>query len=187
MKLRTIIELNVFSGCSNVVCKCCQLEIIFFKCSTFWLRNVLANFLILEENDVNMQTSGGYTPLMIASLKAHEDIVRLLLQHGADPNINNNYEESPLMFAARAESLACVCMLLDAGANIDQKSYDGMTALHYAVFKNCNTAPIITCLIDKGARIDAEDEFEITPFFRLESEFCGVLPNDMRTDKHTTN
>jgi len=119
-----------------------------------------------EENDVNWRSFEGYTALMLASQKAHEEIVRLLLQHGADPSINNNYEESPLMFAARAESLACVQMLLEAGANIDQKSYDGMTALHYAIFKNCDTAPIITCLIDKGAQIDAKDELRITPFFR---------------------
>jgi ankyrin repeat protein len=46
--------------------------------------------------NVNLQTDKGYTALMFASTYGNIKCVRLLLKHGADPNIKNNYGVSVL-------------------------------------------------------------------------------------------
>jgi ankyrin repeat protein len=41
------------------------------------------------------------TPPHKASEKVHVDVVRLLLEHGADPNISDRYAKTPFDLAAR--------------------------------------------------------------------------------------
>jgi ankyrin repeat protein len=56
--------------------------------------------------------------LVIASRFSHDDVVRVLLAHGADPNKWKKQQRGPpLMNAAAAGSMSIARMLIDAGAN----------------------------------------------------------------------
>ena len=62
--------------------------------------------------------SSGHSALSLACLYGYEVIVKLLLAHGADPNIPNG--RLPLVEACSTGSLNVVDILLDHGAQIDQ-------------------------------------------------------------------
>lgn len=61
---------------------------------------------------VNAQDSGGYSALHHASINGHSDIVRLLLNNEASPNLPDSRGSSPLHLAAWAGHQDIVKMLL---------------------------------------------------------------------------
>ena len=70
------------------------------------------------------------TGLMKASDEGYADVVRLLLDNKADPNIpfkiDEEYElngETALFFAARKGHVNIVKLLLDYGAEVDHKNW----------------------------------------------------------------
>ena len=84
---------------------------------------------------------------------------RLLLQHGADPNLANNDGNSPLIAAAMASGDAgrgVAALLLDAEADIDHQNKEGSTALHYAC-KNSNVE-VARLLLQRGANKNLRDK-----------------------------
>ncbi|MCK0128838.1 ankyrin repeat domain-containing protein [Erythrobacter sp. F6033] len=86
---------------------------------------------IAEGIDVNEQDEYGQTLLMIAAAVKATEIVRILLDAGADPNIVNDDEAGPLTSAVRNAgrskpflplpvNVQLIAILLDAGADPDQ-------------------------------------------------------------------
>jgi ankyrin repeat protein len=89
--------------------------------------------------------------LFEASYKGQIDIVKLLIETGADINAKNynGYESTPLMYALVAEHLEVVKLLIKAGANVNAKNIWGETALFLASRKGYED--IIKILIEVGA------------------------------------
>lgn len=84
-----------------------------------------------------------------------------------DPNLryNTGYGEKPALVAAagaRQPELACVTLLLDAGADLTATDSRGRTALHAACDEG-NLA-IVELLIARGASIQAKDAAGLTPY-----------------------
>ena len=71
------------------------------------------------------------SPLSWATQKGDAEAVRLLLEHGADPNNSDNTNMTPLHYAAQAKTPECLLLLIKHGARITQQTR-GWTALHYA-------------------------------------------------------
>ena len=65
-----------------------------------------------------------YTQELISAVKAGDaDVVRALIDAGADVNVQNQFNETPLHYAAKAGSAEVVRALIDAGADVNvQKS-----------------------------------------------------------------
>ena len=59
-------------------------------------------------------------------------LIRVLIDHGANPNICNNFGESPLHYAAQTGYGYFAKFLLKNGANVYLKDKRGLTALEYA-------------------------------------------------------
>ena len=110
------------------------------------------------EEAVNQQEpSSGATALGQAALCGRTAEARLLLEHGADPNLCMNDGVSPLIYAAQAPGdagLGAAALLLDAKADIDHQDNGGSTAL---MFVCSNSYPeMAKLLLERGANKDLQ-------------------------------
>ena len=98
--------------------------------------------LIEEGVDVDSKDEIGRTPLMWAAYKGHVEIIRLLLDHGADVN-NRTYGDYyiALHWAASYGKDESVKLLIERGANLHVVNNNGSTALNEA--KRRKTVAII--------------------------------------------
>jgi len=107
----------------------------------------------------------GCTPFMLAADTADTGFMRLLLELGADPTVNNVDGCTPLMAAAglgtrsadeeagtEDEAIEAVQFLLGLGADLNAVSNLGDTAMHGAAF--ANFPKVIKLLDAKGAKIE---------------------------------
>lgn len=101
---------------------------IVLRLSQTSLEDVIRN----SEVNVNARDSMGNTALNLASERGDLPNVKLLLLHGADPNIPGNSQKSPLMNAGKSGSAACIAILLKFGAIATYRTAYNHTALHYA-------------------------------------------------------
>ena len=108
------------------------------------------------------------TTLMRASYSADLELVRLLLEYGADPEIRSSANETPLLAAAGhgwidgysqgksfAERLDVITLLVDLGADVNWADDAGITPLMVAA--NMGDLDIIQYLVDRGADLGAHD------------------------------
>ena len=109
------------------------------------------------------------TALGRAAFSADMELVRLLLSHGADPNIASSKNETALMQAAgyawidgyskqwktNVERLEVVKLLVELGGNVNAADDFGITALMSA--GNYGEVSIIQYLVDVGADLGAHD------------------------------
>jgi ankyrin repeat protein len=83
------------------------------------LRELLAANPALERAEAPASPHGGWTLLHDAAKHGHESIVRLLLEHGADPNAREAGDNTcPLHWAAARGDLETMRALLDAGGDV---------------------------------------------------------------------
>jgi hypothetical protein len=99
----------------------------------------------------------GYTALLFAVEHQFLPLTRLLLRSGADPTLPAGPQNVfPLLKAARAGERDMLVLLLDHGANINQKRPgDGMDALAAACLEGHLT--IVDMLVAKNAAIEPQD------------------------------
>lgn len=88
----------------------------------------IVNRLIREKGvDIDAQNDRGRTALMEASIRGNLYIVRVLLTHGAQPNIRDNEGNTALMMASRRGSINVCRELLSHGAYTYIKNNNGDT------------------------------------------------------------
>lgn len=110
----------------------------------------------------------GATPFLRAAQSGDVELMKLLLDRGADPKIATSNNTNALMVAAgvgwvegvtfewsEAQNLETIKMCLDLGIDPNLRDNDGRTALHGAAHKGRNTA--VQLLVDRGARLDIHD------------------------------
>lgn len=120
-------------------------------------------------NDVSWVDYTGQTPFLRAAFSGDTTVMRLLLEHGADPNLATQGGTTPLMAAAGVgwvvqqtytESmpslLEAIRICLEHKADVNAVNSMGLTAVLGAANKGANE--IIKLLVAHGARLDAVDK-----------------------------
>uniref|UniRef100_A0A0D3HWG4 Serine/threonine-protein kinase BSK1-like TPR repeats domain-containing protein n=1 Tax=Oryza barthii TaxID=65489 RepID=A0A0D3HWG4_9ORYZ len=95
-------------------------------------------------------------PLHLAASKDRVQAMKVLLEHGADPNRVVNHIFSPLMMACCGHSLKCVKLLVEAGADVNGNSTNGPTPLTEAV--DDSLTDVVKFLVGAGADPNIPDE-----------------------------
>ncbi len=85
---------------------------------------------LLLSNDADFEPHIKDRNLLIACEGSSVDMARVLLQHGANPNVTGHHGVTPLMTAARNEKHALVSLLLDHGADRNLCDASGRKAVH---------------------------------------------------------
>lgn len=127
----------------------------------------LAEHLIDNRSmDVNARGGRYVTPLHAAlnkGAKEHLDIARLLIEHGADVNAQDDEASSPLRMALDFKQFEVVPPLLRKGAdaNVRLNGHSESTPLHIA---SCSGHPIVVqLLLEYGAEVNVWDGKGRTP------------------------
>ena len=117
-----------------------------------------------EVNDESGMTSGSnpnahYTALMQASEKGMADVVKALIDKGAEINTRNEDGNSALLIATESnEGAEALPILLDKGADVTVTNNEGRTALMNAsAITGHFGADDIELLIKKGVNVNASD------------------------------
>jgi ankyrin repeat protein len=111
--------------------------------------------------NINTKDGDGNTVLhhFLENRKKHLkwDIFQMFLDRGADPNIKNNGNYTPLYIAVQKEYLEACRMLLESGAKTDVRDLTNWTLLHYAYAKN--NFELCKLLVEYGADVSATNAY----------------------------
>jgi hypothetical protein len=149
----------------------------------------VARLLVNRGADVEL-SSGGFTPLLLASAAGHYGMVCLLIFVGrANIDCVTDKGATPFSMASSGGFLAIVRLLLDRGADVNRTFEDGATALHLAC--QDGHTEVVGLLIDRGADINAALPDGRTAFFvACDCNHYDIVELLMRkgaiTDKATT-
>ncbi|KAI9363998.1 ankyrin repeat-containing domain protein [Zopfochytrium polystomum] len=89
----------------------------------------LVSQFIASGVSINAKDPNGYTPVAAAASYNHLDLLRLLLQGGADPNVVDNEGDTPLHVT---ETVAVAEILIAAGANPHARNEEGVLPIEVA-------------------------------------------------------
>jgi len=100
----------------------------------------------------------GFTPLGIAAHFGQEEIIRVLLENQADPNIpcNNGYHVFPLHAAVSSNNTGISKLLIDAGAEVNVFQKGHIAPIHLAA--QHGNLDLIILLLEHGADIKVVTE-----------------------------
>jgi ankyrin repeat protein len=103
------------------------------------------------------------SPLSTAIEMKNLELVKLLVEHGAD--VNPKFPNpNPLSEAVAVGSKEIVSYLIEKGADVNKIDDMGFAPVHNAVFKEVNSE-ILTLLLEHGANPDIKDPNGETPLF----------------------
>jgi ankyrin repeat protein len=115
----------------------------------------------------NWMSRNGATPFILAAKAADPALMRLLVDHGADPKAVTKDHTNALMAAAgigfwpaespgtESESLEAVKLAFELGSgDVNTANDGGFTALHGAAVHGSNS--VVQFLFDKGAKLDVK-------------------------------
>jgi ankyrin repeat protein len=156
----------------------------------------IVEFLIVEcLQDVNARGfDGDETVLGVASREGHSDVARVLLEHGADTELRDGYDWSPLDRVSQKGHEGVAGVLLEHGADVRALDRYGNTALHVASGIHSSGHPVVArLLLEHGADANAKNRYNRTPLHWAQNESVarvlleyGAETNAQDVDNRTT-
>ena len=119
--------------------------------------------LIRQGADVNAVDANGDAPLIIAAYKGYTEIVRELLEAGADVGVlDPGMKATALHAAAYAGRADAARLLIQYGIDVDKQGpYNGYTALHDAIWQN--NVEVARVIIEARPNLDLKSHEGLTP------------------------
>lgn len=146
---------------------------------------------IMGLGDLSWVDFTGQTPFLRAALSGDVTVMKLLLAHGADPNIPTFAGSTSLMAASginwmggqtytesKESLMEAVKICLDHGADVNAENSMGLRAIFGAV--NRGSDDIVQLLVDKGAEIDLKDKENRTLMMWAEGVFLATNPPERK-------
>ena len=133
--------------------------------------------------DGRWANQAGATPFWRAAQSDDVTVMKILLDHHADPTIASEDHTTPLMVAAgvgwsdgqsngsQASAPEAIQICLDHGGDVNAVNDDGYTALHGASFRGANQ--VVELLVAKGARMDIKNKEGRMPINMAEGMHIG--------------
>ena len=135
----------------------------------------IVDLLLKAGADPNFQLEDGGTPLYMASQSGYTDIVRLLIQANANPNLQLLSDgSSALHIASQRGHSDVVRILLNAKANPNCRAKEGSTALSVACFDGASA--IVDMLLRAHADPNIPSDGNVTPLHKAtQNGYCNVV------------
>jgi ankyrin repeat protein len=106
---------------------------------------------------VNAKGKGGFSALLAASRNGHFEVVKFLVEHGAEVDERHNSREKTSLLAAAFDGhYDIVKYLHEHGASINVQAVNGWTPLHDAAY--IGNFEIVKYLVDEGADLSLRNE-----------------------------
>jgi ankyrin repeat protein len=145
----------------------------------------------LMQFDASWVNFDGQTSFVRAALSGDIEVMRLLLEHGADPNLATTQGTTALMAASginwipgqtyshsEDEYVQAVKLCLERAAEVNATNSLGLTAIHGAA--NRGWESIIKILAEQGAKLDPKDNEGRTPMTFAQGIFLAVRPPEAK-------
>ena len=162
-------------------------ELLFLSISDGDIHNVV-HLIEEDEVDVNCSNINGQTALHFAVLAQNLDLVELLLQYQANPNIQDNHEvgfNTPLHLAADLNLIKIMEVFLEKGGDPTLKNKCGFTCLHIAARKGYTH--LAKTLVSKGVDPNIRDKFGNNAAYWAKEfdhrEIMEFLPDPLKISK----
>ncbi|MFH1920948.1 MAG: ankyrin repeat domain-containing protein [Planctomycetota bacterium] len=128
-------------------------EALGFAC---WLNRGKSVALLLQ---AGVSPDGG---MVQAAQGGHVELLRLLLDRGANVNVRSKSGDTALHTAALQGGIEALRLLLKEGADPNAKNDRGQTPLHMAISGACEVNSL-RLLIDAGSKVDVPNKEGVTP------------------------
>ena len=150
--------------------------------------DIISDLMKIANNDgttpLSVRTGSGGTILHVACDKGDINLVKKLLEAGADPSVTDKFGFTPLMRAVVSTSKSSIITDVDNSiittlcssqcsvnaafvpsklSDSNVSYYEGSTALHMAIYEWTDNQFSVQTLIDNGAALDARDVHGRTP------------------------
>jgi len=150
---------------------------------------------LLETGSQVNEMSDGWAPLHEAAYRTfhgtseqdYAAVVKVLIEHGADVNIQGNPKSgnfknyTALHFAISKGQAEIAKVLVKHGASLKICNGSGETPLHMAAW--CDHANIVRLLVDHGANLNAKDAKSNTPLMVADKKAAKVLRQALQAER----
>ena len=153
-------------------------------------------FALHHDSFGNATLIEGSTPFMKAATTSDLVLMRMLLDHGADPNLTTKNNTTALMAAAglnwkdiaaiatEPDSIEAITICLDHGGDVNAVNDLGETAAHGAAQRGADK--VMRFLFDKGAKLDVQNKEGRTPFDEATGQLDETDDNARRPARLST-
>ena len=133
-------------------------------------------FLVEETfSDIEARDSKGYTPLLYAASHGSLEILKYLIQAGADPTVTDNQGKNILLHAAQRDRTEMSHFLLSmARSDHLLGNIDGMSLAHIASEGRGQTANLLLKRMDHNAVIASADRCDDLVPYLFSGAACGL-------------
>ena len=112
------------------------------------------------------------------------EIVKYLVSNGANVNVKDKHDLTPIHDGARMGCLEVVKFLTQNGANLDGKAVFDWTPMHCAARSGTGYLEIVKFLVESGAKTDAKSTRNETPLdLAVQYEFQHIVKYLMEVEK----